>query len=87
MKKVKTVPSPELIQELKLATDTLINLCNKNGLAVGGFVFSGCVPIILYNFGNTKQAKAIEFYEKLVRLSDVKRSAGQVQFLMPSKPS
>jgi hypothetical protein len=86
LKKSKTVKAtPDVLQEIKYATDSLIRVCDKHGLAVGGFVFSGSVPLILFNFGNTSEAKEIEFYEKLVRLADAQRQAGRVQHLKPSR--
>ncbi|VVB51689.1 Uncharacterised protein [uncultured archaeon] len=75
---LKQLPTPQQVQDVKEAIDILIRVCNKHKFAVGGFVF-GVKPIMLNNFGNTKEAKTAEFYEKLVELADARRTAGDVQ--------
>ena len=78
--------SAAALEDVKCSIDILVNVCKRHNLAIGGFVF-GVNPVMLYNFGNTKEAKDIEFYEKLVRLANARRTAGAVVDLTPSKPS
>jgi len=80
----KNLPTPQQLEEVKEAIDILIRVCNKYKLAMGGFVF-GVKPIMLHNFGNTKEAKEIQFYEKLVRLADARRIAGDVEHVKPAR--
>lgn len=85
--KVKTsqrLPTPQELEDVKEAIDILIRVCNKHKLALGGFVF-GVKPVMLYNFGNTKEAKDAGFYEKLVRLAEARRTAGDVQHIKPQR--
>lgn len=82
--KPSQLPTPEQLAAVKEAIDILIRVCNKNKLAVGGFVF-GVKPIMLYNFGNTKEAKEIQFYEKLTRLAEARRTAGDVEHIKPQR--
>lgn len=78
------LPTPEELSAVKEAIDILIRVCNKHKLAVGGFVF-GVKPIMLYNFGNTKEAKDINFYEKLVRLAEARRTVGDIEHIKPQR--
>jgi hypothetical protein len=80
----RNLPTPQQLEEVKEAIDILIRVCNKHKLAMGGFIF-GVKPIMLHNFGNTKEAKEIQFYEKLVKLADARRMAGDVEFVKPQR--
>lgn len=80
----RDLPTPQQLNEVKEAIDILTRVCNKHKLALGGFVF-GVKPIMLYNFGNHKQSKEIQFYEKLVKLADARRMAGDIEHVKPQR--